>query len=150
MPDVGAPAPPFRGKDQHDREVVLEDLLEKGPVVLYFYSKDFTLICTREACAFRDAYEELRARGAQIVGVSVDDVEVHKQFAAKYQIPFPLLSDPDRSIQRAYDAFSVFGMFNKRVTFVIDRGGIVRAAIEHTVSSKRHADEVLVALGKIG
>jgi peroxiredoxin Q/BCP len=149
MLQVGSQAPSFRGRDQHGREVSLEDMLRRGHVVLYFYSKDFTPICTRQACAFRDAFEELRDLGAQIVGVSVDDEEVHQRFAATHQIPFPLLADVDQTIQRSYGAFAVFGLFRKRLTFVIDRGGIVRAAIHHEMRPSRHADDVREVLGRL-
>jgi thioredoxin-dependent peroxiredoxin len=147
--EVGMPAPPFRGRDQHDREVVLEDLLEKGPVVVYFYSRDFTPICTREACAFRDAYEELRELGANVVGVSVDAEETHRRFAATHEIPFPLISDCDRGIQQAFGAFRLFGVLNRRVTFIIGKGRVVRAAIGHFMSSRKHAQEVIDALREI-
>jgi thioredoxin-dependent peroxiredoxin len=146
MLDVGMEAPPFRGRDQHDREVELEILLEKGPVVIYFYSRDFSPICTREACAFRDAYEELRELGAQVVGVSVDTEATHRRFAATHEIPFPLVSDCDRSIQEAFGAFRVFGLLNRRVTFIIGKGRVVRAAISHFMSSAKHAQEVIAAL----
>ncbi|HVY47958.1 MAG TPA: peroxiredoxin [Minicystis sp.] len=146
MLEVGAQAPDFAAKDHHGREVSLARLLEQGPVVLYFYSRDFTPICTREACAFRDAYEELRDLGAQVVGVSADADDSHRRFAAAHQIPFPLVGDPDRAIQRAYGAFRVFGLFNQRLTFVIDRAGVVRAAIHHEMRASRHAEDVRQAL----
>jgi thioredoxin-dependent peroxiredoxin len=146
MLEVGAAAPPFRGRDQHDQEVVLEALLAKGPVVVYFYSRDFTPICTMEACAFRDAYEDMRDLGATVVGVSVDEQETHRRFAASHLIPFPLLPDVDRSIQQAFGAFRLFGLLNRRVTFVIGRDGIVHAAIAHFMSSRKHAEEVIDAL----
>ncbi len=146
MLPVGTRAPAFRGRDQHDREIALDALLERGPVVVYFYPRDFTPICTREACAFRDSYEELRELRAQIVGISVDDAASHRKFAATHQIPFPLLSDPDQAIQRAYGALAVFGLFKKRVTFVIDRAGVIRAAIHHEMSVQRHVDDVRAAL----
>lgn len=149
MLEVGSRAPSFRGRDQHGRELTLEDLIAKGSLVLYFYPKDFTPICTREACAFRDYYEELREHGAQVVGVSVDGGESHKRFAARYQIPFPLLSDEDKTIQRAYGALMAFGLLSKRVTFVIDRQGIIQAALHHQMSAKKHADEVRDILRKL-
>lgn len=146
MPEVGEKAPPLYGTDHHGRTWTLETLLAKGPLVLYFYPRDFTPICTREACAFRDAFEELRELGATVVGVSVDDAASHRRFAASHQIPFPLLSDEDGAIHRAYDAVAAFGLYRRRVTFVIDQGGVIRAAIHHQMSARRHADEVRAAL----
>jgi len=143
---VGSKAPAFSGRDQHGREVSLETLLERGPLVLYFYMRDFTPICTREACAFRDAYEELRELGANVVGISVDPEDSHRRFASQYQIPFPLVSDPDAAIHRAYGALWPFEIWRKRVTFVIDREGVVREALHHEMSAKKHADGVRVAL----
>ena len=146
---VGAKAPPFRGTDQHGKDVSLQALLERGAVVVFFYARDFTPICTREACAFRDAFEELRELRASVVGVSPDDPETHRRFASAYQIPFSLVSDPDKSIHRAYGAMWVLDLLRKRVTFVIDSTGVVRAAIHHEMSARRHADEVRDALRAI-
>ena len=103
--EIGAPAPNFRGRDQHGREIALDELVRTGPVVVYFYSKDFTPICTREACAFRDAYEDFRDLGAHVVGVSADGEATHARFAATYQIPFSLVADEDGAISSAFEAF---------------------------------------------
>lgn len=146
MLDIGTRAPPFRGFDQHDHEVTLESCLEKGPLVLYFYPRDFTPICTQEACLFRDSYEEIRELGATIVGVSIDSAESHKEFAHRYQLPFPLLPDPDKKIIAAYGALMAFGLFTSRVTFVIDRAGTIRGAFGHQLSAKKHLHDVLSTL----
>ena len=149
MLDVGTPAPHFRGLDQHGKERTLQNLTERGPLVLYFYPKDFTPICTEEACIFRDAYEEIRELGAQVVGVSIDSVESHSQFAARYQIPFPLLADPDKTIVKAYKALKAFGLFTSRVTFVIDREGIIRGSFSHQLSARKHLEDVRKALREL-
>jgi peroxiredoxin Q/BCP len=144
--DIGTPAPAFSGVDQHGKEQSLERLIARGPLVLYFYPKDFTPICTEEACIFRDAYEEIRELGAEIVGVSIDGAETHRQFAARYQLPFPLLADPDKSILKAYGALLAFGLFTSRVTFVIDKRGIIRGAFAHQLSARKHLEDVRKAL----
>ncbi|HEY4116604.1 MAG TPA: peroxiredoxin [Byssovorax sp.] len=147
--EIGAPAPNFRGRDQRGREIALDELTRTGPVVVYFYSKDFTPICTREACAFRDAYEDFRELGAHVVGVSADGEATHARFAATYQIPFSLVADEDGAIQRAFDAFRAFGLFKRRVSVVIDRAGVVRAIVNHEMLPSRHAEDVRVALREL-
>jgi peroxiredoxin Q/BCP len=150
MLDVGTPAPAFHGVDQHGKEQSLDRLIARGPLVLYFYPKDFTPICTQEACIFRDAYEEIRELGAEVVGVSIDGMESHKQFAARYQLPFPLLADPDKHILQAYGALKAFGLFTWRVTFVIDRRGIIRGSFAHQLSARKHLEDVRKALRELG
>ena len=127
MLQVGDPAPPFSGRDQRGNDLRSEDLLAKGPIVLYFYPRDFTPGCTKEACYFRDAFEDLSGLGATIVGVSIDDTASHARFAAEHRLPFSLLSDQDRAMAKAYGIVRSFGLGTQRVTFVIDREGrIVR------------------------
>jgi peroxiredoxin Q/BCP len=138
--NVGDAAPPFSARDQNDREVRLEDLLRRGPVVLYFYPKDFTKVCTDQACLFRDA--AARWKDATIVGVSVDSDESHQKFAECNGLSFALLSDRDRSIAKSYDVLRFFGAFTKRVTFVIDPDGIVRGVFHHELSAEKHVRDV--------
>lgn len=143
---VGSAAPDFSGTDQNGQPVSLAALREKGPVVLYFYPRDFTPGCTREACMFRDAFEDLSGLGASIVGVSVDDEASHRDFATKHRLPFSLLSDPGHALAKKYDIARLFGLGAQRVTFVIDRGGVVRAAIHSELSMSRHVDQTRTAL----
>jgi peroxiredoxin Q/BCP len=142
MIDVGATAPPFSGQDQRGESVRSEDLLRRGPVVLYFYPKDFTLGCTREACFFRDAFEDLKDLGAAIVGVSADDDASHQRFAEQHRLPFSLLSDPDRSLARAYGIIRPLGLGARRVTFVIGTDGKIRGVFHHEISMSRHVSDV--------
>ncbi|UJR80598.1 peroxiredoxin [Sandaracinus amylolyticus] len=142
MLEIGQQAPAFFGRDQNGNEVRSEDLLAKGPVVLYFYPKDFTPGCTREACMFRDAFEDLQGQGATIVGVSADSGESHKRFAERYQLPFSLLSDPDRKLARDYAIVRPLGLGARRVTFVIGRDGKIRGAFHHEISMSRHVTDV--------
>lgn len=142
----GDQAPAFEGRDQTGRRVSLEDLTSRGPVVLYFYPKDFTRVCTQEACLFRDAYEELRGLGCEIVGVSVDGVDTHSRFAARHGLPFSLLSDRSRTIASAYGVKRLFGLFTKRVTFVIDQHGRIRGVFHFEMSAAKHLAEVRALL----
>jgi peroxiredoxin Q/BCP len=137
---VGDKAPSFSARDQHGDMIRLEDLTAKGRVVLYFYPKDFTRVCTSQACLFRDAH---RSWGSvSVVGVSVDSPASHKDFAERHGLTFPLLSDQDRAIAKAYDVVRFFGAFTQRVTFVIDEQGIVRGVFRHELSAEKHIEDV--------
>jgi peroxiredoxin Q/BCP len=120
-------------------------------IVLYFYPKDDTPGCTKEACSFRDVYHELQKRGVAVLGVSTDSVESHKKFADKYGLPFPLLADTDASVSKLYGVYGEKTMYGKkymginRETFLIDKDGVVHK-IWHKVRPEEHADEVLQAI----
>jgi thioredoxin-dependent peroxiredoxin len=146
MPRVGERAPEFELRDQKGTAVRLGELLEKGPVVIFFYPKDDTAGCTKEACRFRDEFERFRQTGAQIVGVSSDSVESHLRFAAKYTLPYTLLSDPGGRVRKLYGATSFFGLIPGRATFVIDRKGIVRHVFSSQSRFEEHVDEALRGL----
>ncbi len=146
----GAPAPTFALEDQNGNTVRLEDLRGRW-VVLYFYPKDDTPGCTAEACSFRDAFGELEAEGAVVLGVSGDDAASHRKFAAKHSLPFPLLVDSDHAVAKAYGAYGVKRMYGRefegvlRQTFLIDPEGRL-ARVWRTVKPAGHAAEVLEAL----
>jgi peroxiredoxin Q/BCP len=124
VPTIGAPAPEFRLQDQNSKWHTLAD--HKGKwVVLYFYPKDDTPGCTTQACTFRDDIFKFRAAGATVLGVSLDDVKSHQEFAAKYSLPFPLLADVNKDAARAYDVLMLGGLMAKRDTFLIDPSGKV-------------------------
>jgi len=139
---VGDRAPDFEGVDQSGRRWTLDELVKDSSIVLYFYPKDFTPVCTKEACLFRDAHEELAASGAKVVGVSADDGITHAKFAEHHRLPFPLLSDPEKRIATAYQARQFLGLFSKRVTYVIDQRKHVRGVFHHELSAQKHLDEV--------
>lgn len=144
MPAVGQPAPAFQSQDQDGRPVALADF--KGhPVVLYFYPKDETPGCTKEACSFRDGYAAIQATGAVILGVSADDVASHKAFAEKFHLPFRLVADPDHRIIDAYGVRMPVLGWAKRTTFLVDASGVIRKVFEG-VNPAGHAQEVLAAL----
>jgi len=145
----GDTAPDFEGVDQNGRRVTLGDLLKESAIVLYFYPKDFTPVCTAQACTFRDASSELAAEGVRVVGVSEDDTASHAKFAEAHRVPYTLLSDPDRRIQKAFGARQLLGVFPKRVTYVIDQNKKIRAVYHHELSAKKHLDAVRKVLGSL-
>jgi peroxiredoxin Q/BCP len=141
----GAKAPAFEAQDQNGTLVRLADFQGKAIVVLYFYPKDDTPGCTAEACSLRDGYSELKAAGAVILGVSADDSQSHKAFAEKYHLPFSILADPDKRIIEAYGVKWPLLGIARRVTFLIDRQGIVRKVITDP-RTKDHDQQVLALL----
>lgn len=149
MLSIGTKAPDFSGRDQHGKAVSLRDFIQNGPLVLYFYPKDFTPVCTQQACLLRDAYEDLLADGATVVGVSIDDETAHKKFAAHHSLPFSLIADPDKTILKQYDALRAFGLLTNRVTYVIDQGGVVRAAFAHQLNAGAHLRDIRKAIAAL-
>lgn len=151
--EEGKPAPEFTLIADDGKKTKLNELCG-GPVVLYFYPRDDTPGCTREACAFRDRQQELVKLGAKVFGVSTDDVASHVKFRDKYQLNFPLLADPDHKVAEKYGAWQEKNMYGKkswgvqRSTFLIDAEGIVRK-IWKRVSVDGHDEQVLVALKNI-
>jgi peroxiredoxin Q/BCP len=139
----GQAAPEFALKDQHGALQRLSDYRGKW-LVVYFYPKDDTPGCTKEACKFRDNLPEIRALNAQVLGVSVDNAESHARFAEKYQLPFPLLSDGDGAVAKAYGALWSMGPIKiaKRHSFIIDPAGRI-AKIYRDVEPERHSGEVI-------
>lgn len=142
---VGDQAPGFTLSDQSGTPISLEHFLGKEQIVLYFYPRDNTAICTEEACAFRDSYSVFQDAGAKVIGISSDSVEVHQRFAKEHQLPFFLLSDVGNVIRRLYGVPTSFGLPG-RVTYVIDRQGIVRHIFFSQYTSRRHVHEALQAL----
>jgi len=150
MISVGDEAPDFEAPLGAGGTFRLADLRGSSHVVLYFFPKDFTPGCTREACSFRDRRAEIAAFGAQVVGVSYDSTDHHAEFAEKYELPYPLVSDHDGEIAKAYGVARLGGWLPvRRVTFVIDRQGIVRHVIRAELNIDLHIDEALTALGSL-
>ncbi len=147
----GDKAPAFKGKNQDGKAVKLGDF--KGQkLALYFYPKDDTPGCTKQACSLRDGFAELKKAGIEVVGVSIDDEKSHQKFISKYELPFDLIADTDKSIVEAYGVWGEKSMYGKkymgthRKTFLIDeKGKIVK--IFDKVKVSEHADEVLAAFG---
>jgi len=147
--EVGEKAPAFRTTDQDGDEVSLGDFKGKK-VVLYFYPKDDTPGCTKEACSFRDGWSKFRRKGVAVLGVSVDDEKSHRRFADKFSLPFRLLADTDKDIVKAYGVWGEKSMYGRkymgthRVTYLVDERGKV-AAVWPKVKPEGHAEEVLAA-----
>jgi peroxiredoxin Q/BCP len=152
MLEPGERAPGFSLPADDGTTVSLEDLRGR-PVVLYFYPKDDTSGCTKEACEFRDNWEQVRQSGAVVLGVSPDPVSSHQKFKREYQLPFPLLADTDHKVASAYGAWGQKSLYGRkyqgilRTTFLIDREGRI-AKVYEKVRPAGHAAEVLAALGK--
>ena len=149
--EQGKVAPPFTLADAAGNKVALKDF--KGQdVILYFYPKDDTPGCTKEACGFRDAWHDLKTRGVVVIGVSPDGAAAHQQFAAKYQLPFLLLSDPDKQVMTTYGAFGEKIMYGKktqgviRSTVWIGADGKVRKHWKRVAEAATHPAKVLEAL----
>lgn len=141
----GDHAPAVQATDQTGKAWDLKTALQNGPVVMFFYPKDFTPVCTSEACLFQSHLPELMATGAQLVGISSDDAESHQRFAHKHGLGYPLLVDAGRRIAKAYGAL-YFGLVPKRITYVIGRDQRVAAAIHHELNANAHVQRALAAL----
>ena len=126
MLNVGETAPEFELLDDSDRKVRLSELLQEGPLILYFYPSDFTPVCTREACMFRDVYEELAARGVRVIGVSSQGRKLHARFRERHKLPFPLLVDREKKVARAYGALGYLGLAVRRVSYWIGTDGRIK------------------------
>jgi thioredoxin-dependent peroxiredoxin len=153
---VGEPAPAFDVVGQQageTRRLRLEDFRGKKNVVLYFYPRDFTPVCTKEACGFRDVYEELAGKDTEVIGVSVDDDASHARFAQKHAVTFPLVSDPNKALAREYQATSLLRDWigsTKRVTYVIDKRGVIVAVFKSELRAQHHVDGVKAAIASLG
>ncbi|QRF75208.1 putative peroxiredoxin [Thermoplasmatales archaeon] len=144
---VGEKAPDFKAVSDTGSSITLSDALKDGPVVLYFYPKDETPGCTTEACTFRDRWDDIKKLGATILGVSSDSLESHKKFKEKRNLPFTLLSDPDKSIRKLYGATGA--ILPPRITFVIDSDGTIRHVYNSQLNARNHAVEAINALNLI-
>lgn len=146
-PQVGSAAPDFKGQVQGGGSVSLQDYMGRK-LALYFYPRDNTPGCTRQACNLRDNFELLEMSGIDIIGVSDDPIEKHKKFAAKFDLPFPLIADTDRSILSAYGAYGEKKLYGrsfmgiKRMTFLIDESGFIKHVIKKPKVGE-HAEEIL-------
>jgi len=144
---VGNKAPDFEGKNQNGNTVKLTDFVGKK-VVLYFYPKDLTSGCTEQACNLRDNYDAFLSKGFEIIGISADDEKLHRKFIEKYQLPFILIADTDKSIHALYGTWQEKKMYGKtymgtvRTTFVIDEHGNIADMIEK-VKTKEHTSQII-------
>lgn len=147
---IGDLAPNFRLLSQTGQTVELKDFIGVSPVVLFFYPKDNTTLCTKEVCHFRDNFEGLKKiNNAEVIGISSDSVDSHKQFSEANNLPFMLLSDPDEEVRELYGVPKTFGIIPGRVTYVIDKQGVIRHIFSSQLNYKRHVNEALSALKSI-
>ena len=147
---AGAPAPDFALEDQNGKRVSLADFRGRRNLVVYFYPKDDTPGCTKEACTFRDQYADFTDAGAEVFGISSDSPASHRAFAAKHELPFTLLSDPDGKVRTAFGVPATLGLLPGRVTYVIDKRGVIRHAFNSQLSPARHVAEALQVIGRLG
>jgi thioredoxin-dependent peroxiredoxin len=142
---VGSAAPDFTAKLSDGREVSLRDFRGKSSVVLYFYPRDFTSGCTAQACSMRDGYARLTARNVVLLGVSADNQASHDAFRSRYTLPFPLIADTSRTLMHLYGVERLGGLIPipKRVTYLIDKSGVIRLAAHHEVAMDEHLADVL-------
>lgn len=144
----GDRAPQISLADAHGVERRSEALAGQA-LVLFFYPKDDTPGCTMEACAFRDSYADLQALGAEVWGVSGDDARSHQRFAAKHQLPFPLLVDKGNALRKAFGVPAVLGLLPGRVTYVIDGSGVIRHVFNNLLDGPAHRREALAVLNQL-
>jgi peroxiredoxin Q/BCP len=140
---VGDRVPNFSLPSQTGTTVNVGDLIGKKSLVIYFYPKDDTPGCTAESCAFRDSYEVFTDAGAEVIGISADSPQSHQQFAQKYNLPFTLLSDSDNRVRKLFGVPATLFVLPGRVTYIIDKEGIVRHIFDSMLDFKAHVTESL-------
>ena len=144
--NVGDLVPYFELKDQKGELFKSDTVIGQKPAVVYFYPKDETPGCTAEACSFRDSYEDFKELGAEVIGISSDSIGSHKRFAQRHRIPFILLSDHKKKVQRMFRLSKIlFGLYTKRITFVIDKTGKV-VYVHDSLLATSHIKKALKAL----
>lgn len=146
---VGDNAPDFELPAHTGETIRLSDYRGKRVVVLYFYPKDETPGCTAEACAFRDSYEVFTDAGAEVIGISSDSVASHERFGAAHRVPFALVSDGGGRVRKLYGVRSSFGLLPGRVTYVIDRDGVVRHIFSSMTNIGGHVDGALAVVNEL-
>jgi thioredoxin-dependent peroxiredoxin len=140
MLESGSKAPEFVLENDQGGESSLSDLLQDGPLILYFYPADFTPGCTKEACSIRDIHNDIQAVGLQVAGVSPQDTESHQRFRDEHDLPFTLLSDPDKVAIKMYDVDGPFGVGVRRATFLISQDRVIQDAMMADVRIGRHKE----------
>ena len=146
---VGDLAPEFTWTAPTGNQVRLSDFRDQQVVVLFFYPKDGSALCTKEVCAFRDAYDQFAEAGAVVIGVSGDSAASHSAFATRHNLPFHLVSDTDGSLRKAFGVPKSFSLLPGRVTYVIDREGLVRLVFSAQLTADRHVSEALRVVGEL-
>ena len=140
MLEAGAKAPEFVLNSHEGIDTSLSDLLQDGPLILYFYPADFTPGCTKEACSIRDIHNDIQSVGLQVAGISPQDQESHQRFREEHDLPFILLSDPEKVAIRMYDVDGPFGVGVRRATFLIGQDRTIKNALMADVRIGRHRE----------
>ncbi len=143
---VGHRAPEFVLQDDSGKDVSLSDLLQDGPLILYFYPADFTPGCTKEACTIRDIHYDIQSVGLQVAGISPQDVESHERFRKEHKLPFILLCDPDKLAVKMYDVDGPLGFGVRRVTYLINQDRIIQDAVQADLRIGKHAEFIEKAI----
>lgn len=147
---VGDKVPIFTLLDQSGNDFDIKNLIGKKAMVIYFYPKDDTPGCIKEACSFRDEYEAFTDKDVVVIGISADNVASHKAFAEKYQLPYTLLSDTDKKVRKLFEVRNtILGILPGRVTFVVDKEGIIQLIFKNQFGAEKHIKESLAILNKI-
>jgi peroxiredoxin Q/BCP len=143
---VGSTAPDFTLPSTAGRDFSLSQHAPRKPLILYFYPKDFTPLCTAEACSFRDTFDEFIKLGVDVIGVSTNDIETHHRFKAAHNLPFELLSDPDSKVAKLYGAVMPVVGITRRKTFLLDKNLIIVAMFENNFSADEHTRTMITKL----
>ena len=146
MLEAGARAPEFELANDQGGETTLSELLQNGPLILYFYPADFTPGCTKEACLIRDIHNDIQSVGLQVAGISPQDADSHQRFRDQYDLPFTLLSDPEKVAIKMYDVDGPFGVGVRRATFLINQDRTIQDAIMADVRVGRHEEFIRKAV----
>ncbi len=150
---AGGVAPDFEVTSSDGRALKLGDFRGKKNVVLYFYPADFTAVCTRETCGFRDMYDDLASKDTEVIGVSVDDDATHERFRKEHGVQFSLVADTEKALSKRYEASNMFSKLtgkSARVTYVIDKAGNIAGVFQAEISAKRHLHGVRDLLARLG
>lgn len=146
MLEAGARAPEFELANDQGGETTLSELLQNGPLILYFYPADFTPGCTKEACSIRDIHNDIQSVGLQVAGISPQDADSHQRFRDEHDLPFTLLSDPEKVAIKMYDVDGPFGVGVRRATFLINQDRTIQDAIMADVRVGRHEEFIRKAV----
>jgi len=149
MLKAGQNAPEFEAELDDGSTIRLKDYRGEKNVVLYFYPADFSAGCTAQACSFRDSYAAIAGYDAIIAGVSRDSAQSHRDFKAKHHLPYPIITDPEGRLEQLYDVKTSLPLIRPRVTYVIDKAGVIRSALRHDIAIGRHLRYTLDALEAI-
>lgn len=145
---VGDKVPSFQLQDQNGQTFDINTVLGKQPLIIYFYPKDETSGCTKEACSFRDAYEDFTSLGAKVIGISGDDVASHKSFAEHHRLPFTLLADKGNKVRKQFGVPKTM-FIPGRVTYVVDQQGVITYVFNNLTDGPKHVSEALAALKQV-